>query len=135
MEGILERGSGYRVAIVGLLVLSAFLLGTLVTLTGAQDAKAETAGHAPNLIAVTGEVGSNVSALYVIDAEKKQLAVYSAMGGRELRFIAARRIKYDLELREFNDRSEPRVSVARLADQFRRDTKADESEGGAKERK
>ncbi len=133
MERSMERT--WRVAVVGLLVLGAFLLGTLVTITGAQDAKAETGGHSPNMIAVTGEVGSNVSALYVIDAEKKQLAVYSAMGGRDLRFIAARRIKYDLELREFNDRSEPRVSVVRLAEQFRRDTKSDEGEGGAKERK
>ncbi|MCI0342575.1 MAG: hypothetical protein L0216_15770 [Planctomycetales bacterium] len=123
------------IAVAGLLALCAFLAGALFTARGGAVARAETGGHAPGMIAVTGAIGSNVSALYVIDAEKKQLAVYNAMGGREVRFIAARRIKYDLELREFNDRTEPRASVQRLADAYRRESGEDTDKKGGPERK
>ncbi len=125
----------YQAAVAGLLAVCAFLAGALASARGGSVARAETSGHAPGMIAVTGAVGSGVSALYVIDTEKKQLAVYNAMGGREVRFIAARRIKYDLELREFNDRTEPRASVLRLADAFRRDNPDEADKKGGPERK
>ena len=110
--------SGFKVTIVGLLAVCAFLLGALVSNRGSLDARAETSGQAPNMIAVTGLIGSGVSVLYVIDTEKKQLAVYNAIGGKEIRFVAARRIRYDLELREFNDKSPRLVSVKRLQQAF-----------------
>jgi hypothetical protein len=102
---------GIQMTLVGLMALVAFLVGALVSgVASLPEARAETGGHSPNMIAVTGLIGSGVSVLYVIDTEKKQLAVYNAMGGKEIRFVAARRIKYDLELKQFNDASPRAVS-------------------------
>lgn len=102
---------GTQTTIVGLLALCAFLLGALLGNSGGglPTARAETGGFSPNMIAVTGLIGSGVSVLYVIDTEKKQLAVYNAAGGKEIRFVAARRIKYDLELKTWKDASDPRL--------------------------
>ena len=61
----------------------------------------ETPGCRTNRIDVTGLIGSGVSVLYVIDTESQQLVAYDATGGGELRFVAARRIRYDVELRKF----------------------------------
>ncbi len=67
-------------------------------------------GAAEDLIAVTGSYGVGTSVLYVLDAKKRQLAVYEARGGtksmRRLVFVGARRIDLDLELTGFNDESE-----------------------------
>jgi hypothetical protein len=120
---------GFKVTIVGLLAICAFLMGAVVSNQGTLDARAETSGQSPNMIAVTGLIGSGVSVLYVIDTEKKQLAVYNAIGGKELRFVAARRIRYDLELREFNDRSPRLVSVINLEKRWRAEN---EKDGGKK---
>jgi hypothetical protein len=70
--------------------------------------------------AVTGRISRTASALYVVDHAKKQLAVYHAIGGRDLQLVSARRVKYDLELRAFHDRSERRVDVRFLRELFRR---------------
>lgn len=70
--------------------------------------------------AVTGRVSRTASALYVVDHNKKRLAVYHAIGGSDLQFVSARHIKYDLELRDFRDRSERRVDVRFLRELFRR---------------
>jgi hypothetical protein len=117
-----------QTTIAGLLALCAFLGGALVGTSGGglPVARAETSGSSPNMIAVTGLIGSGVSVLYVIDTEKKQLAVYNAAGGKEIRFVAARRIKYDLELKQWKDGSDPRVTVDILR-------KAWEAEKGAQE--
>ena len=67
-------------------------------------------GAARDLIAVTGSYGVGQQVLYVIDAKRKQLAVYEARGGakatRRLVFVGARRIDLDLRLDAFNDASE-----------------------------
>jgi hypothetical protein len=60
-----------------------------------------------DLIAVTGTYGSGASVLYVIDTKTRHLAVYKTDNGRKLEFIAARDIRYDLALEDYNDISEP----------------------------
>lgn len=127
---------GFQVTIVGLLAICAFLMGAIVSNRGTLDARAETSGQSPNMIAVTGLIGSGVSVLYVIDTEKKQLAVYNAVGGKELRFVAARRIRYDLELREFNDKSPRLVSVGNLEKRWKAENEdKDPKDPGKRERK
>lgn len=110
----------YQAAVVGLLVVCAFLLGTIVSISGAQDANAGTAMSAGSVLAVTGAVGSGIDMLYVIDGEKKQMAVYTAFGGK-LKFVAARRIRYDLELKAMNDETPRGASVDVLHELWRRD--------------
>lgn len=62
------------------------------------------------IVAVTGSYGVGTSVLYLIDTEKKQLAVYEARGGgneqRRITLVGARRIDLDLQLEGYNDRSE-----------------------------
>jgi hypothetical protein len=69
-----------------------------------------TADSNRNMIAVTGIDLTGSSVLYLIDTEKKQLAVYQANGGGEpsqsLRLVGARRIDLDLQLESFNDKSQ-----------------------------
>lgn len=133
----MNRGS--QTTIVGLLALCAFLLGALLGNSGGAlpVARAETGGFSPNMIAVTGLIGGGVSVLYVIDTEKKQLAVYNAMGGKEIRFVAARRIKYDLELKTWKDTSDPRLHPDSLRQLWEREKGAQESGagGGSKPKK
>lgn len=61
-------------------------------------------------LAVTGSYGLGTSVLYLIDTERRQMAVYEARGGsteqRRLVFVGARRIDLDLQLEGYNDRSE-----------------------------
>lgn len=59
-----------------------------------------------DLIAVTGTYGSGASVLYIIDAKTRHLAVYKTDNGRKLELVAARDIRYDLALEDFNDISE-----------------------------
>jgi hypothetical protein len=69
-----------------------------------------TADSNKNMIAVTGIDLTGSSVLYLIDTEKKQLAVYQANGGGEptqsLRLVGARRIDLDLQIEGFNDKSQ-----------------------------
>ena len=65
---------------------------------------------ANGLIAVTGSYGVGTSVLYLIDTERRQLAVYEARGGsegsRRIYLVGARRIDLDLQLEGYNDESE-----------------------------
>jgi len=69
-----------------------------------------TADSNRNMIAVTGMDLTGSSVLFLIDTEKKQLAVYQANGGgdptQSLRLVGARRIDLDLQLEGFNDKSQ-----------------------------
>ncbi|MBK7643772.1 MAG: hypothetical protein IPJ19_12125 [Planctomycetes bacterium] len=69
-----------------------------------------TADSNRNMIAVTGIDMTGSSVLYLVDTEKKQLAVYQANGGGEptqsLRLVGARRIDLDLQIEGFNDKSQ-----------------------------
>jgi len=62
------------------------------------------------MIAVTGIDLTGTSILYLVDTEKKQLAIYQATGGSEsmqgVKLVGARRIDLDLQLEGFNDRSQ-----------------------------
>ena len=61
-------------------------------------------------LAVTGSYGVGTSVLYLVDTVNRQLAVYEARGGsaeqRRIVLVGARRIDLDLQLRDYNDRSE-----------------------------
>lgn len=57
-------------------------------------------------VAVTTPIGSGESALFLIDAETEQLAVYRFLRNKGLAFMAARKIDYDLKINEWNDRSQ-----------------------------
>ena len=80
-----------------------------------------TADSNKNMIAVTGIDLTGSSVLYLIDTEKKQLAVYQANGGGEptqsLRLVGARRIDLDLQIEGFNDKSQ--YSYEALQKRFR----------------
>jgi len=110
--------------ILGLLSAAAFLLVLLFVGYQREDAFAQESetprAGPPSILAVTGAcgIGAEVGVLYVIDTEKKQLAVYSAFGGRDIRFIAARKIYYDFELLEANDGTDKQFSVRRLKQAF-----------------
>ncbi len=62
------------------------------------------------MIAVTGIDLTGSSILYLVDTEKKQLAIYQATGGTEsmqgVKLVGARRIDLDLQLEGYNDRSQ-----------------------------
>ncbi|MHC5021929.1 MAG: hypothetical protein ACYTGX_17840 [Planctomycetota bacterium] len=113
-----------RSVLVGGLVVGCFAGGAFLNqgfaqsrgLAGADNGMSNIGG----MSAVTGRISRTASALYVVDHAKKQLAVYHAIGGRDLQLVSARRIKYDLELRAFQDRSERRVDVRFLRELFRR---------------
>ena len=126
------RARIFGVAVVGLIALIAVLTVLVFQTWTGSEAMAETAMSAPNMLAVTGRVGSDYSVLYVIETEKKQLAVYSARGGRGIRFIGARRIKYDFELIGYNDATPRQYSVKALATAYREQKLKEE--GGKKKR-
>jgi hypothetical protein len=62
------------------------------------------------MIAVTGMDVTGASILYLVDTEKKQLAIYQANGGGEstqgLKLVGARKIDLDLQVVGYNDRSQ-----------------------------
>jgi hypothetical protein len=125
-----------RYVILGLLSAVAFLVAVLAVGYFRDDALAQEAGAPrvgpPTMLAATGAcgLGGEVSVLYVIDSEKKQMAVYGAFGGQKIELVAARRIFYDLELPEFNDVSAGPFRVPNLKKAFE---KATEKKEGAKE--
>ena len=108
------RARIFGVAVVGLIGLIVVLTVLVAQTWTGRTAVAETAMSAPNMLAVTGRVGADHSVLYVIETEKRQLAVYTARGGRGIRFIGARRIKYDFELIGYNDATVSKYSVKNL---------------------
>ena len=89
---------------------------------------------ANGFVAVTGSYGVGTSVLYLIDTERRQLAVYEARGGsaeqRRVVLVGARRIDLDLQLHGYNDRSEYEYSD--LVELFeKRDRKARSAEARA----
>jgi hypothetical protein len=51
----------------------------------------------------------------VLDPEAKQIAAYTSDGGRSIRFVGARKIVYDLKLKQINDRTAGKFSVDNLS--------------------
>ncbi len=109
-----------NLAILGLVAVAAFLLGSgrggSVAL--GQGYPGGTADSNGKMIAVTGTVGSGVSVLWIIDTEGRHLAVYRCRGGKTIELVAARNVKWDLQIEEFHDES--RYSPAQLADELRK---------------
>lgn len=62
------------------------------------------------MIAVTGIDLTGSSILYLVDTERRQLAVYQASGGTDsmqgVKLVGARKIDLDLQLEGFNDKSQ-----------------------------
>ncbi len=117
-----------KFVILGLLSTVAFL-AALLLVSYRRDAALAQEGvpiaGPPSMLAVTGAcgIGSEVGVLYVIDTEKKQLAVYGAFQGRAIEFIAARKIFYDLELLDYNDATPKAFSVRHLGAAFEKHKK------------
>ncbi len=120
----------FGVAVVGLVALIAVLSVLAIQTWSGTQAEAETAMNAPNMLAVTGRVGADFSVLYVIDTDKKQMAVYTSPGGRGIQFVGARRILYDFELVSYNDGSPRQYQVQNLATKYR-EHKLKGEEGGS----
>jgi hypothetical protein len=63
-----------------------------------------------SMIAVTGIDLTGSSILYLIDTERRQLAVYQASGGTDsmqgVKLVGARKIDLDLQLEGYNDKSQ-----------------------------
>ncbi|MEM8883981.1 MAG: hypothetical protein AAGD14_07935 [Planctomycetota bacterium] len=57
-------------------------------------------------VSVTSPVGSGESVLFLIDSKKEQVAVYKFNRNKGLRFLAARKIDYDLRIHGYQDESE-----------------------------
>ncbi|MHC4953484.1 MAG: hypothetical protein ACYTGZ_06310 [Planctomycetota bacterium] len=57
-------------------------------------------------VAVTTPIGSGESALFLIDAEREQIAVYRFNRNKGLAFLAARKIDYDLKINGYEDHSD-----------------------------
>lgn len=62
------------------------------------------------MIAVTGIDLTGSSILYLVDTQRKQLAIYQATGGtasmQGVKLVGARRIDLDLQLEGYNDQSQ-----------------------------
>ena len=120
------RDGFYRAGFLATLVSTAFLLG--LHLAGGGQARAEggsvpaggagggggaTADGDRNMIAVTGVSPTGAAVLYLVDTRTKRLAVYQG-SGKNIELVAARNIKYDLELESYNDSSADEYKVHRL---------------------
>lgn len=57
-------------------------------------------------VAVTSPIGSGESVLFVLDAKTDQLAVYQYVRRKGLRFVAGRKVDYDLKISGYQDISE-----------------------------
>ena len=124
----------YGAAVVGLVALIAVLSVLAFQAWSGSRVQAETAMNAPNMLAVTGRVMADTSVLYVIDTDKKQLAVYSAFG-RRLKFIGARKIRYDFELRDYNDETPSPYRVSDLITKWREAKKEEDKADDGRRKK
>lgn len=86
----------------------------------AQDWQGENSGSsAGGLIAVTGLCSNNYSGLWIINTENSDtspsLCLYiPESNGKTIKLAAARRIKWDFKLPQFNDRSERNMTPYRM---------------------
>ena len=91
--------------IIGILACNIIFLGN-------SPVCADTSGQANNIIAVTGLLSNNYAGLWVIDSSDSKtspsLCLYMPEGRNGLRLIGARRIKYDLKLLTYQDRTRGR---------------------------
>ena len=57
-------------------------------------------------VAVTTPIGSGESVLFLVDSKKEQIALYQFDRNKGLKFLAARKIDYDLMIDGYQDMSE-----------------------------
>ena len=57
-------------------------------------------------VAVTTPIGSGESVLFLIDSKTEQIALYKFDRNKGLKFLAARKIDYDLKIHGYQDMSE-----------------------------
>lgn len=57
-------------------------------------------------VAVTTPIGSGESVLFLVDSKKEQIALYQFDRNKGLKFLAARKIDYDLRIDGYQDMSE-----------------------------
>ena len=81
-------------------------------------------------VAITCPVGSGESVLFVLDSKTEHLAVYKFQRDKGLKFVAGRKIDYDLKISEWKDISEfSRNEMRRLYDRQVAREKAEEVKG------
>ena len=82
------------------------LLGVVFWPTASASAK-RGAGEDANrdIVALTGQIGSGVEVLYLVDTRTRHLSVYRVHGGKRIELVAARNCTYDLRLETLNDNS------------------------------
>ena len=83
-----------------------------------------TAGNTGNLIAVTGLCSNSYSGLWVVDStdsdKSPSVCLYVPVsGGRGFKLAAARRIKWDLKLLEYNDKSKRKMRASYLSQRWK----------------
>ena len=73
------------------------------------------------MVAVAGQISSDVFGLYLVDTQSKTVCVYQYVGGntRKLKLLAARTYTYDSQLDEYNTEPSPR-EIKTLVEQHRR---------------
>jgi len=74
--------------------------------TGGVSTYASDSNANNRFVAVTCPIGSGESVLFVIDAKTDQLAVYQYVRRKGLRFVAGRKVDYDLKISGYQDISE-----------------------------
>jgi hypothetical protein len=57
------------------------------------------------MIAVTGDVGSGTSVLWLIDTEKKRISVYRSKNGKNIEWVASRNVELDFKVEGYHDES------------------------------
>ena len=110
-----------------IVILLATIAGCLLVEIGAAVSTASAqvqAGRAPasgDIFAVAGQVTSDSYGIYLIDANNATIAVYQWLPNvRKLRLMAARNVKFDLQLDEYNsDEPSPR-EIKQLVEQHDR---------------
>ncbi|MHC4924227.1 MAG: hypothetical protein ACYTG4_09140 [Planctomycetota bacterium] len=70
-----------------------------------------------DMIAVTGTSSSGAAVLYLVDTRKQKLLVYQGTG-KNIEFIAARNIEFDLKIDAYRDISDDEVQVPVLRAQW-----------------
>lgn len=119
--------------------LTCFLLGVIVTLlvvlvhqSALPPAQAQGGSAGASTLFGIGGLnadGTGSGVLWVIDPENKQVACYAADSGRSIRFVGARKIYYDLKLKQINDRSDKAYSVDQLAKEWQKLNEGKKGEG------
>lgn len=119
--------------IIGILACNIISLSTPSTVYG------ETAGQAGSFIAVTGLCANNYSGLWVLDTQDSKsspsLCLYiPENGGRGFKLAGARRIKWDLKLIQYNDKTEGKDFTPSLMEKKIKELEEKEAQKAEKEK-